>query len=283
MKKRIALPTDFSKNAWNACAYAFELFKDEECIFYIVNAYEVKSYALGDMMVPEPGQEGYERAAQISSNGLHKILDMIDFRNENSKHSFETISELNSPMEALKQLIEKKDIDMVVMGTKGATNSRAAILGSNAVMAMEHIRNCPVLAVPAEAQFEGVKEIVFPTSFKTHYKRRELEYLTDIAQHHNATIAVVHVDKDEELSSSQEENKELLLDRLEGVEVAFHHLRGSNPTDAVFHFVESRKSDLIAFVNKKHLFFGSIFTNPMVKELGMYSKVPLLALHDLRN
>jgi hypothetical protein len=48
-------------------------------------------------------------------------------------------------------------------------------------------------------------------------------------------------------------------------------------------FVQSRESEMIAFVNKKHNFFGSIFSNPMVKELGMHTNVPLLAMHDLRN
>jgi hypothetical protein len=40
---------------------------------------------------------------------------------------------------------------------------------------------------------------------------------------------------------------------------------------------------MIAFMNKKHHFFGSIFSNSMVKDLGDTANVPLLALHDLRN
>jgi hypothetical protein len=52
---------------------------------------------------------------------------------------------------------------------------------------------------------------------------------------------------------------------------------------AVNLFVESRSSDMIAFINKKHTFFGSIFTNAMVKEISFYSRVPILTMHDLRN
>ncbi|MGB5171273.1 MAG: universal stress protein, partial [Eudoraea sp.] len=37
--KKIILPTDFSKNAFNAICYAAELFKKEECVFYLVNTY----------------------------------------------------------------------------------------------------------------------------------------------------------------------------------------------------------------------------------------------------
>jgi len=53
--------------------------------------------------------------------------------------------------------------------------------------------------------------------------------------------------------------------------------------EAVRHFVEERKSGMIAFINKKHTFFGSIFSRPLVKQLGLHARVPVLAMHDLRN
>ena len=40
---------------------------------------------------------------------------------------------------------------------------------------------------------------------------------------------------------------------------------------------------MVAFINKKHTFFGSILRQPLVKEMGFNSKVPILVMHDLRN
>lgn len=37
--KRILLPTDFSENSWNAIQYAMELYKEDVCTFYLLNAY----------------------------------------------------------------------------------------------------------------------------------------------------------------------------------------------------------------------------------------------------
>ncbi|MFT5861707.1 MAG: nucleotide-binding universal stress UspA family protein [Flavobacteriales bacterium] len=283
MKKKILIPTDFSKNAWNAVAYAADLFKDEACTFYILNAYTVTGYSLGDLMVPEPGSDSYEIAKTISENGLEKIRDMLDFRAQNNAHQYETVCMFNDPLSAMMEFVEKKDIDLVVMGTKGASNSRGALFGSNAITAMEKLRNCPVIGVPLDTRFGILKEIVFPTSYKTHYKRKELICLTELAQMHDAHICVVHVDHREALSADQKENQQLLEYCLEGTEYSFHHINGSDPAIGVQHFVESRESNMVAFINKKHTFFGSVFTNPMVKELGMFSKVPLMVLHDLRN
>ena len=38
---------------------------------------------------------------------------------------------------------------------------------------------------------------------------------------------------------------------------------------------------MVAFINKKHAFFGSTLIQPLVKRLGYYSKVPILVMHDL--
>ncbi|MEJ2113114.1 MAG: universal stress protein [Flavobacteriaceae bacterium] len=43
MRRKILLPTDFSKNAWHAINYALELYKDENCDFYILNAFSATS------------------------------------------------------------------------------------------------------------------------------------------------------------------------------------------------------------------------------------------------
>ena len=37
--KRIIIPTDFSENAFNAIAYALQLFAEESCTFYLVHTY----------------------------------------------------------------------------------------------------------------------------------------------------------------------------------------------------------------------------------------------------
>lgn len=283
MKKKILIPTDFSKNAWNAVTYAADLYKDTECVFYLLNAYATTGYSLADLSVPEPGTLSYDSAETISANGLEKILGMLEFREGNSKHSYRTISEFNDPLEAIKNTIEKTDIDLVIMGTKGASNKNGVLFGSNTITAMEKVRNCPVIGVPLDTRVGAVREIVFPTSFKTHYKKRELIHLVELAKLQDATICIVHINENDELSNSQRDNKQLLEECIEGTNYSFHTLKGADPVTAVKLFVQSRDSDMVAFINKKHAFFGSVFTSPMVKELGMFSKVPLFVMHDIRN
>ncbi|GAA4112419.1 universal stress protein [Aquimarina addita] len=283
MKKKILVPTDFSKNAWNALTYATKLYKNESCDFYILHAFHATGYALESMMVPEPGEKFYEIAREASEKGLAKIMTQVSLLEENENHRFHTISSFSGLLEAIKNTIERVDIEMVIMGTKGTTNSSDVIYGTNTILVMEKSRNCPVMAIPEGVSYKEPKEIVFPTDYRMNIKRRELQYVIELARISNATVCILYMSKGDELDREQKENKKLLEEYFDGLEYSFHTLHDVDVKSGLSSFVESRGSDLITFINKKHSFFGSIFSRPMVKNLGYYSKVPVLALHDLRN
>ncbi len=283
MKKKILLPTDFSKNAWNAICYAIELYKNEECDFYLLNVFQASGYTVESMMAPTIGDKIYEEASEISKIGLAKTVERLSFRDDYPRHKFFTISQYNTLLEAVKDVVEKKDIEMIIMGTKGTTNAKDIIYGSNTVLIMEKERNCPVMAIPDGIIYKEPKEIVFPTSYRTHFKRRELQYLIELAQISNAAIRVLHIAQEDELDDEQINNKKLLEEYFDGLKYSFHTLHNVDVKGGLNSFAESRGSDMITFINKKHSFFGSILSKPMVKSLGHHANIPVLALHDLRN
>lgn len=284
MRHKVLLPTDFSDNAWHAINYATELYKDQATDFYILNVFSVTGKVMESLMNLEPGSELYETKKWDSENGLAKVLEKLILREKSdAKHQFKTISMFNNTIDAIKLVVDKKDIEMIIMGTKGETYSRSTAFGSTAIYVMEKVRNCPVIVVPQKAELKLPKEIVFPTGFKTYYKRRELIYLTDIAKKSDADIIVLYVKEQEQLDDNQKESKELLEEILQDTKYKFHTLSNNSVITAVNLFVESRDSDMVAFINRKHTFFGSILTSPLVKEISFHLNVPILAMHDLRN
>ncbi len=284
MRRKILIPTDFSKNAWHAINYAIELYKNDSCNFYILNVFTGTGNIIDSLINMEAGSELYETAKLESENGLAKVLDMIAFKDyKNPKHHFETISTFNNAVEAIKNIVEEKDIEMIIMGTKGETGYRKVVYGSTAINVMEKVRNCPVIVVPESAKHTLPKEIVFPTSYRTHLKRRELNYLVELAKNCKASIRILHVSEEDKLDKKQLNNKKLFDEYFKNIDYSFHTLSSIEVPKAISCFVESRESDMVAFINKKHTFFGSILTNPLVKEIGYHSKVPILVMHDLRN
>ncbi|MEJ1224002.1 universal stress protein [Sediminicola sp. 1XM1-17] len=278
MKRRILCPTDFSKNAQNAIEYAIELFKKETCEFYILHTYKIEAFAM-ELSI----NRDLEESRKNSIGGLKVTLEWLSVDKGPENHKFHMVSECGDLMDTMKTMIEKQDIDLVVMGTKGSTDSRLEIYGSQTVLAMEEIRNCPVLAIPSQAVFTEIKEIVFPTNYKTTYKRREFQYLVDIAKISNSSIAVVHVlHKNDNLDADQIYNQNLLKDYFEDLDFEFHTVKDKDVHKGINLFIEGRGSNMVAFFNKKHSFFGMILSRPMVKNLGYRSTIPILALHDYR-
>ncbi|WP_411030512.1 universal stress protein [Spongiimicrobium sp. 3-5] len=279
MDKRILLPTDFSKNALNAIRYALELYKNETCDFYFLNAYQVNGYSIDSMMVPEPGEMAYEAAKKASEDGFTKLMAILKL-NSQPNHTYHTVSTFNSLLYAIKNMIAINDIDLIIMGTKGATGSDAVIFGTNTVNIMENITECPVLAIPEDFKFSPPNEIAFPTDYKTPFKRRELNNLLEIAKMHNTSIKVLHVKQAPKLSTVQQSNKVLLESILKGHNYSHHELTDIKVKKGILSFIQSRDVDMVAFMNKKHHFFGSILAKPLVKEIGYDAEIPILELND---
>lgn len=280
MDQRVLLPTDFSKNALNAVRFALDMFKDQHCEFYLLNVFQVDGYSLDNMMVPEPGNKAYDAAKKASEDDFQKLLDILELHITNPKHTYHTISSYNLLIEAIKDTVAKKDIDLVVMGTKGSSGSKGVIFGTNTVATMEAVTDCPVLSVPEDFRFSPPVEIVFPTDYKTNFKRMELKHLLDISKMYKTPIRVLHIMEEPKLSRTQEGNKELLETILADVECSFHTLSDTKVHKGIGFFIDSRGSDMIAFLNKKHSFFGIMFTKPLVKEIGYHARIPILVLND---
>ncbi len=281
MKKKILIPTDFSKNAWNALIYATTLFKDDECTFYILNAFQLYHFTTDSLIEPEPGQPAYEQAREESEKGLEQLIDGISIRSDNSKHKFEMVSTYNSVLEAVRTTIKNKHIDLLVMGTRGQNNPENFLYGSNAINVMEKLRDCPIIVVPQTIKLKenSRKEIVFATTFKSAVEPHELQELLDVATKLNAAIRVLYIQKNGNLTKDQEYNKKELQEYLKNVVHTFHTLTDIKVVAGIHSFIESRGSDMLALINKKQNFLNSIFSRTLVHEIGFKPQVPLLVMH----
>ncbi len=280
--KKILLPTDFSPISINAIQYASRLFKDISCEFYVLNVFKIPYLTNEELMDQNASNLAlFEDEMYASSKSeMEKLIEKLP-KNEN--HNFQTISDYNLFSLAVEQVVKEKNIELVVMGTKGATGAKEIFMGSNASDVI--MRNsCHVIAVPEHNEFKPPKEIVFPTDYLIDYDFKDMAPIINLAEQNEATIRIVHFSENDELDEDQIQNKTKLNSYLVNVKHSYHTLTNSDFEEGLNCFTQSRGNiDLIAIISRHYGFFERLFFKPKVRALSFHSKIPLFVIHHLND
>jgi nucleotide-binding universal stress UspA family protein len=274
--KKIILPTDFSENAYNAILYALQLFNDEECTFYLLNTYTPVLYD-SEYMYYNPTVSIDEVYKSNSKKGLERLQKRLTKEFKNPLHHFEKLSVFNFLTDEINEQIEEKDIDLVVMGTKGASGSKEILFGSQTVHTIKKAK-CPVLAIPSEYDFKPLKSLLLPSDLSIGFKENQLKILKNIAFKSKATLHILHVMQEEELTEIQKEGQKTLAEYFKNVSKSFHFVEGDDIQKAITQFQKENDIEMLSMINNKHSFFENLFFKPVIHKIGFHVKVPFLVV-----
>ncbi len=275
----ILLPTDFSKNSGNAISYAMELFKNEKCNFFFLHTYTPSFYRMDYMLGGPLFSAIPDSDVDISLAGLEKTLEDVKKNYKNPKHTYSIISAFNTLTDEINEVTVEKEIDMVVMGTQGATGAKEIFLGTNTVYVLRKAI-APILVIPENYTFQKIQKILFPSDYLTNYKDNELITAIKMVKMNKAKLIVLHVKEEYDLTASQEENKMALYRRLDGLSTTLTELKGSLMPNAILNYVQKNEIDLLMMMNRKHSFFERIFEKQNVDQIGFHIKIPFLVIRD---
>ncbi|MEJ1222491.1 universal stress protein [Sediminicola sp. 1XM1-17] len=280
--KNILIPTDFSDNAWNAIFCVLKLYRDVECTFYLLHTYEVSASQIKGARDSQKAGKLYEVLAMESEKGLMETQTYLERNHKNPKHTFMTLSKPDHLVGAIKDILQEKSIKLVAMGTLGATGAKEVFMGSNTVRVIKAIRNCSILAVPEEFNFQQLTTIVFPTDYSRFYYSFELLPLAELAMTWQTAVHVFHVALEVELNKEQRSNQEILTERLKGVNLIFQEKNIHDTiTESIVEFSTDLNADMVALIHYQHTFLEKLTREPVVKKVGFHSRVPLLVLPEL--
>ncbi len=275
--KRVLIPTDFSENAWNALKYAVHLFKDAACKFYLLNTYTPVIYHL-DYVDINPAQFMLEDPVRENSEMcLKELKSKIQNEIKNPEHEFECKAAFNTLIHEIKDSVSDLNIDLIVMGTKGATGAREILFGSNTVHVFKGV-SCPVLAVPESFEFEKPMALLFPTDYMVEFTREQIQPILDIAKLHHSQINIMHVFYGEELTEVQERNKETLTSYFEGLSLQVHDVSNKIIGEAISDFQIRFPITMLVMANNKHSFFENLFFRSRINQIGFHLNIPFLVV-----
>lgn len=272
--KKILFPTDFSDAANNAFVFALNIAQKNNAVIYVLHIY--KSPIINSR-IPAEIISDYNLDAELKSfeDFKEKSKAMHQFADENGFSDVELKLVLKegyfSPN--IKGFVaEEKDIDLIVMGTNGASSYlEKTFFGSNTVNTIESL-DIPVLSVPAKAKISEPKSVVFATLFKEKDKEA-LERILKINERFGAEIHCLHVTKNKQ-------NIETVLaewkEHFAGKPINFKILDYSDSVNkTILKFVEENQVNVIVAVSRNLNFFEELFSPSFTKKISYESNVPI--------
>ncbi len=164
--KKILVPCDFSEQAVNAFRFASDVATQSKGQVHLINVVEVPVLHDSVLMPVMAFEEAlFTEMRQKAEKQFKKIIDKY------SVPGLKVTSQVifGPVYRMLIDYIESNKIDLVIMGTKGASGVREILIGSNAEKLVRK-SPVPVIAIKKYVKASDIKDIVFPNTLNAEYQ-----------------------------------------------------------------------------------------------------------------
>jgi nucleotide-binding universal stress UspA family protein len=258
--KKILVPCDFSKPAINAFRFALDIAAQSKGTIHLLNVVELP--IMHDTVIMPVLNFEEQLLKDLKENAETRFKKITDKYNTGKvKVSVTTV--FGSVSRMIQDYIKKESIDIVVMGSHGATGAREFFIGSNAE---KMVRNSPVPVLVIKDYYKGpIKNIVFPNTLDTENQEDLVMKVKALQNFFKAHLHIVWINTPLNFTSDS-----LTNERLEAFAKRFmlkdYTISVFNNTDeekGILEFADSIKGDLIAMGTRgrkgiAHLINGSL-------------------------
>lgn len=279
--KNILIPTDFSDNSFNAIEFALNFFKNQACNFHFLHVVitENNYFEQTDYLSTVHVLEQVDLKPSIKK--IQSLVKKIKIANPNENHHYYALVDHGYFVDTVRKQIDDKQIDMIVMGTKGSSEMKNMLIGSNSTDIITKVK-CTTMVIPENAKFTSPKKIVFPSDFSSPYSVQNLQPLLNILERFHASLITLYIKNEQNglIYSQQEMNKEYFIDCIHDNKLKFYYLTENQLDEGIDTFNKKRQINMIAMMAKKLNLFHQILFKPNVEEVTYHRDIPFLILHE---
>jgi len=276
--KQILFPTDFSDAAHTAFIYALKFADSFGAELVVLHVYDLPIVETPPL--PESTTEIFEIVEMHQYESfkeelpeMHKIaeekgLGHIKMRN---------VLLYGDLVYNVNKVCTDENIDLIVMGTKGASGLKETFLGSKTASVIANAK-VPVLGIPADAEYHPIKSIAFTTQYKDKDNDALRNVLT-IAQKFRAEVLCLYIKNDDDPEDIEERINEWKIYYRDD-KIDFFNVAGDHIEQTIIDFIDNQRVDLLVMRTHKRGFFESLFHRSLTKKMTYHTKVPLLIYHE---
>lgn len=278
--KKILIPIDFTFKSYDAIDYAVSFFRKEQCHFYFLNTYSYDVEGLNTVNLLQTGDDFFEKPKRQSEMSLGRVIQKITAKNENKKHQFNAISECANLIEGVKKTIKELEIDLVVLAGKVQTKRTTDQYSKNTKRILDHVRECPVMIIPASAPKQKRPEFVLVSNFEVLLSKPKLENWYEFVEISRGSVKIVTLFGKDKMTTLQKENQNKVLLQIEMLAQTPVSIEYIETAPDLKSFADYHSEYIICVLDRKPDFWQKCgLTHSRITNLGPLQRTPLIALH----
>jgi len=265
---KILVPTDLSENADNALEFAKQLIIQNGGEIILLFTY----YAVYDFAA-----QATRIIGQIEKDAKKALKKAIKINNpENLAMDYRIVQ--GTVENAVDSTAKALDIDLIIMGTQGASGLKKVMLGSNTADVIRQVR-IPVLAVPAGSTYERVKEIIVAVELKKE-DPKTLHQVMDLTAQWRLPYEIVHIKKEEKYDTEVDFNglQQYIANNFPLAEVSYMTYQADSIDKGLEIYLNDHPQALLVMFSKTRSFFEQLFESSRSVEMAYHTHVPLLVV-----
>lgn len=273
--KNILLPTDFSENSKNAIRFAMKFFEGETCTFYILNSQKPSSYITSDVLYGAPGDSIYNGILNDNKMELEKMIQFCESISEKENFTFFPKLDFDNIVDAVNQAVVLNNIELIIMGTNGATDAAEIIFGSNTLKIIRNV-GCPVIAVPQGYTFSKIESVLLSLNYQYKVSEKSLSIISEIVKKYKASLKILEIEEENiELAAKRNYTEEVFK------EIGFERYAIKNipAAMAINAFEQLIPVQLHAMIVERKSFLDRFIFGSETSKISYSSHIPLLVLH----
>jgi len=260
--KTVIIPVDFSETSLNAARYAAQMLSgksDTRIILYNMVS-DDNDYDLAVTYLESLKTELLFKGDKLIECIWDKGKDLID---------------------CLEKQVSKNNATLLIMGIGEKSAIQQTFLGTNTLkIAARGV--CPVLIVPSQAKYNGIKHVALASDFKDVVNNTPVDSIKSVLDFFKPKLHVVHVNSEIHIAINEElkTEKNWLNDQFKEYDPQFYFLTTFDFHESIEQFSQDQQIDFIINVPHHQSFYDHFFKKSVTKKLVFQSTIPVLAAHD---
>lgn len=261
---------DFSEYSLRALEYAIEITKKTNATLHIIHAYR--------LIQPDNlynHSQGIELKKHLENLHREKFNELESEYLLNQPIKYELTLEVGFTLDVVQAAITDKKIDLIIMGTRGIRELEE-IFGSTTWSVIKST-TCPVLAVPKEAKFDGIKHITIANENQTNDSTYAWSVVQEIAQSLHTDVVILNDQTQDSISSRGTlSNTSFYNDLFKGLKISHRLYSRENLIKEIKKQLDQCKSNLLVLMPKENVLLESYFKRDNTEEMILDAKIPIL-------